>query len=55
MKLHEYQAKRQMEAFGLPVLKGAVVSAVSDVPSALRAVCEGPIRGGGRLLPGRLR
>lgn len=42
MKLHEYQAKRRMEAFGLPVLKGSVVSAVSEVASALKTLGEGP-------------
>lgn len=42
MKLHEYQAKRQMAAFGLPVLTGAVVSAVSEVSSALKSVGGGP-------------
>ncbi len=61
MKFHEYQAKRRMEAFGLPVLKGAVLSAVSDVPSALNSVGNGPwvmkaqIHSGGRGKAGGVR
>lgn len=43
MKLHEYQAKRQMEAFGLPVLKGAVVTAVSEIASAIQRVGGTPV------------
>ena len=42
MKLHEYQAKRRMDAFGLPVLKGAVISSVADVAAALKRVGDGP-------------
>lgn len=42
MKLHEYQAKRQMEKFNLPVLKGAVItdlrSTVDVVTSVGRAL-----------------
>lgn len=43
MKLHEYQAKRLMGAFGLPVLKGAVVTSVSDVASAIQTVGGAPV------------
>jgi succinyl-CoA synthetase beta subunit len=52
MKLHEYQAKRRMEMFGLPVLKGSVISSVSEVSTALQKVVEGPPRGEGPLRGG---
>ncbi len=43
MKLHEYQAKRLMGACGLPVLKGAVVTSVSEVASAIESVGGTPV------------
>lgn len=61
MKLHEYQAKRQMESFGLPVLRGAVISSAAEVASALRNVGEGPwvmkaqVHSGGRGKAGGVR
>ncbi|MBL8023551.1 MAG: ADP-forming succinate--CoA ligase subunit beta [Elusimicrobia bacterium] len=61
MKLHEYQAKRQMEIFKLPVLKGAVVTEGGAVPEALKAVGDGPwvlkaqVHAGGRGKAGGVR
>ncbi len=42
MKLHEYQAKRRMEGFGIPVLPGAVIEAEEQAVSALKKIGKGP-------------
>ncbi len=42
MKLHEYQAKRRMEEFGLPVLKGRVITKAGQVAAALEKLGTGP-------------
>jgi succinyl-CoA synthetase beta subunit len=61
MKLHEYQAKRQMEAFKLPVLKRAVVTDLGAVVEALKVVGDGPwvlkaqVHAGGRGKAGGVR
>lgn len=61
MKLHEYQAKRQMEKFNCPVLKGAVVTDVQSVAEVLKSVGEGPwvlkaqVHAGGRGKAGGVR
>lgn len=61
MKLHEFQAKRRMESFGLPVLKGAVIDSVSSVAGALAPLGSGPwvlkaqIHAGGRGKAGGVR
>ena len=61
MKLHEFQAKRRMESFGLPVLKGAVIDSVQSVAGALAPLGPGPwvlkaqIHAGGRGKAGGVR
>lgn len=61
MKLHEFQAKRRMESFGLPVLKGAQIGSVSSVAGALAPLGTGPwvlkaqIHAGGRGKAGGVR
>lgn len=42
MKLHEFQAKKAMAGFGVPVLNGAVVSKPGEVSAALKKVGRGP-------------
>jgi succinyl-CoA synthetase beta subunit len=42
MKLHEYQAKEQLEKFGLPVLPRAVVDKPSQAVPALKKLGRGP-------------
>jgi succinyl-CoA synthetase beta subunit len=42
MKLHEYQAKRRLAAFGLPVLAGEVVEKPAQTAAALKKVGRGP-------------
>jgi len=42
MKLHEYQAKQQMAAMGIPVLTGAVIEKPSQVKSVLKKLGRGP-------------
>jgi succinyl-CoA synthetase beta subunit len=42
MKLHEYQAKRQMEKFNLPVLKGAVITDLRSTVDVVTSVGAGP-------------
>ncbi|MBK6880828.1 MAG: ADP-forming succinate--CoA ligase subunit beta [Elusimicrobia bacterium] len=42
MKLHEYQAKRVMAGFGLPVLPGRVLEAADRVGTVLKKLGDGP-------------
>ena len=54
MKLHEYQAKKALKGFGIPVPKGVAVLSPESLASALKGAPEGPwvvkaqIHSGGR-------